>query len=157
MIDPSFRATEWLKTHLKESRLEVINQQVQYLFLVLQFCSAWACSIPDFAEQFLKGCDSSQQKWDYVSWSIYFLRVLGYNDSYMILKMCLLKEEIRVFKIGWSASGITSTSLPLRAALSKNIRFSCWEGDSKRFVNREVFCILGWSSLDFKSLYTLLP
>ncbi|XP_072706738.1 cytoplasmic dynein 2 heavy chain 1 isoform X3 [Ciconia boyciana] len=27
LIDPSFRATEWLKTHLKESRLEVINQQ----------------------------------------------------------------------------------------------------------------------------------
>lgn len=26
-------------------------------------------------------------------------RVLGYNDSYMILKICLLKEEIRVFKI----------------------------------------------------------
>lgn len=30
LIDPSFRATEWLKTHLKESHLEVINQQVQY-------------------------------------------------------------------------------------------------------------------------------
>uniref|UniRef100_A0A8C0I8A9 Cytoplasmic dynein 2 heavy chain 1 n=1 Tax=Bubo bubo TaxID=30461 RepID=A0A8C0I8A9_BUBBB len=27
LIDPSFRATEWLKTHLRESRLEVINQQ----------------------------------------------------------------------------------------------------------------------------------
>ncbi|NXC70641.1 DYHC2 protein, partial [Anhinga anhinga] len=27
LIDPSLRATEWLKTHLKESRLEVINQQ----------------------------------------------------------------------------------------------------------------------------------
>uniref|UniRef100_A0A672TN04 Cytoplasmic dynein 2 heavy chain 1 n=1 Tax=Strigops habroptila TaxID=2489341 RepID=A0A672TN04_STRHB len=27
LIDPSFRATEWLKTHLKESRLEVISQQ----------------------------------------------------------------------------------------------------------------------------------
>uniref|UniRef100_A0A8B9SHL9 Cytoplasmic dynein 2 heavy chain 1 n=1 Tax=Anas platyrhynchos TaxID=8839 RepID=A0A8B9SHL9_ANAPL len=27
LIDPSFRATEWLKTHLKESRLEVVNQQ----------------------------------------------------------------------------------------------------------------------------------
>lgn len=27
LIDPSQRATEWLKTHLKESRLEVINQQ----------------------------------------------------------------------------------------------------------------------------------
>ena len=27
MVDPSQRATEWLKTHLKESRLEVINQQ----------------------------------------------------------------------------------------------------------------------------------
>ncbi|KAK2517344.1 Dync2h1 [Columba guinea] len=27
LIDPSFRATEWLKTHLKESHLEVINQQ----------------------------------------------------------------------------------------------------------------------------------
>lgn len=40
LIDPSFRATEWLKTHLKESRLEVVNQQVQYFFLVLQFYSA---------------------------------------------------------------------------------------------------------------------
>lgn len=28
LIDPSSQATEWLKTHLKESRLEVINQQV---------------------------------------------------------------------------------------------------------------------------------
>ncbi|MBN3304013.1 DYHC2 protein, partial [Amia calva] len=27
LIDPSSRATEWLRTHLKESRLEVINQQ----------------------------------------------------------------------------------------------------------------------------------
>ena len=27
LIDPSQRATEWLKTHLKDSRLEVINQQ----------------------------------------------------------------------------------------------------------------------------------
>ncbi|NXK72907.1 DYHC2 protein, partial [Amazona guildingii] len=27
LVDPSFRATEWLKTHLKESRLEVMNQQ----------------------------------------------------------------------------------------------------------------------------------
>ncbi|CAG2190736.1 DNCH2 [Mytilus edulis] len=27
LIDPSSRATEWLKTHLKENRLEVINQQ----------------------------------------------------------------------------------------------------------------------------------
>uniref|UniRef100_A0A8C3GF25 Cytoplasmic dynein 2 heavy chain 1 n=1 Tax=Cairina moschata TaxID=8855 RepID=A0A8C3GF25_CAIMO len=27
LIDPSFRATEWLKTHLKESCLEVVNQQ----------------------------------------------------------------------------------------------------------------------------------
>ncbi|XP_063970614.1 cytoplasmic dynein 2 heavy chain 1 [Lytechinus pictus] len=27
LIDPSLRATEWLKTHLKEARLEVINQQ----------------------------------------------------------------------------------------------------------------------------------
>ncbi|OWK62944.1 Cytoplasmic dynein 2 heavy chain 1 [Lonchura striata] len=36
LIDPSFRATEWLKMHLKESRLEVINQQVQNLFLFIQ-------------------------------------------------------------------------------------------------------------------------
>ncbi|XP_053400577.1 cytoplasmic dynein 2 heavy chain 1-like [Mercenaria mercenaria] len=27
LVDPSSRATDWLKTHLKESRLEVINQQ----------------------------------------------------------------------------------------------------------------------------------
>ncbi|XP_071483964.1 LOW QUALITY PROTEIN: cytoplasmic dynein 2 heavy chain 1-like [Diadema antillarum] len=27
LVDPSLRATEWLKTHLKEARLEVINQQ----------------------------------------------------------------------------------------------------------------------------------
>jgi dynein heavy chain 2 len=27
LVDPSQRATEWLKTHLKESRLEVVNQQ----------------------------------------------------------------------------------------------------------------------------------
>ncbi|XP_070553238.1 cytoplasmic dynein 2 heavy chain 1-like isoform X2 [Ptychodera flava] len=27
LIDPSSRATDWLKTHLKESRLEVVNQQ----------------------------------------------------------------------------------------------------------------------------------
>ncbi|XP_015268586.1 PREDICTED: cytoplasmic dynein 2 heavy chain 1 [Gekko japonicus] len=27
LIDPSSRATEWLKTHLKEARLEIINQQ----------------------------------------------------------------------------------------------------------------------------------
>lgn len=27
LIDPSQRATEWLKTHLKESRLELVNQQ----------------------------------------------------------------------------------------------------------------------------------
>lgn len=29
LIDPSSRATEWLRTHLKEQRLEVINQQVK--------------------------------------------------------------------------------------------------------------------------------
>ena len=28
MVDPSSRATEWLKTHLKDQRLEVVNQQV---------------------------------------------------------------------------------------------------------------------------------
>jgi hypothetical protein len=28
LIDPSSRATEWLKNHLKDKRLEVINQQV---------------------------------------------------------------------------------------------------------------------------------
>lgn len=28
LIDPSSRATEWLRTHLREHRLEVINQQV---------------------------------------------------------------------------------------------------------------------------------
>uniref|UniRef100_H2ZEZ5 Uncharacterized protein n=1 Tax=Ciona savignyi TaxID=51511 RepID=H2ZEZ5_CIOSA len=28
LVDPSSRATEWLKQHLKESRLEVVNQQV---------------------------------------------------------------------------------------------------------------------------------
>jgi len=27
LIDPSSRATEWLKVHLKDKRLEVINQQ----------------------------------------------------------------------------------------------------------------------------------
>ena len=27
LIDPSSRATEWLKTHLKDRRLEVVNQQ----------------------------------------------------------------------------------------------------------------------------------
>ncbi|XP_022103094.1 cytoplasmic dynein 2 heavy chain 1-like isoform X1 [Acanthaster planci] len=27
LVDPSSRATEWLKTHLKEARLEVVNQQ----------------------------------------------------------------------------------------------------------------------------------
>ncbi|XP_041357041.1 cytoplasmic dynein 2 heavy chain 1-like isoform X2 [Gigantopelta aegis] len=27
LIDPSSRATDWLKTHLKESRLEIVNQQ----------------------------------------------------------------------------------------------------------------------------------
>ena len=29
--DPSSRATEWLKTHLKDRRLEVVNQQVRAL------------------------------------------------------------------------------------------------------------------------------
>lgn len=84
-------------------------------------------------------------------------RLLGYNGSYVVLKICLLKEEIRVFKFGGSTSGITSTSLPLCAALSKNISISCWEEDSKQFVNREVFCIHGCHSLDFRSMYTLLP
>ena len=28
LVDPSSRATEWLKAHLKDQRLEVINQQV---------------------------------------------------------------------------------------------------------------------------------
>ena len=28
LVDPSSRATEWLKVHMKDSRLEVINQQV---------------------------------------------------------------------------------------------------------------------------------
>ncbi|NXA12552.1 DYHC2 protein, partial [Sapayoa aenigma] len=36
LIDPSFRATEWLKTHLKESRLEVINQQDTNFLTVLE-------------------------------------------------------------------------------------------------------------------------
>lgn len=39
--------------------------------------------------------------------------------------------------------------LPLCAALPKIIRISCWEEDSKRFVNREGFCVLVSSSLDF--------
>lgn len=84
-------------------------------------------------------------------------RVLGYHDSYVVLKIRLLKEVIRVFKIGGSTSSITSTSLPLCAALSKIISISCSEGDSKKIVNRKVFCILGCSSLDFRSVYTLLP
>jgi len=33
LVDPSQQATEWLKKHLKEQRLEVINQQVTILFL----------------------------------------------------------------------------------------------------------------------------
>ncbi|XP_040316731.1 cytoplasmic dynein 2 heavy chain 1 [Herpailurus yagouaroundi] len=33
LIDPSSRATEWLKTHLKDSRLEVINQQKPPIWL----------------------------------------------------------------------------------------------------------------------------
>ncbi|XP_038236236.1 cytoplasmic dynein 2 heavy chain 1 isoform X1 [Dermochelys coriacea] len=36
LIDPSSRATEWLKTHLKESRLEVINQQDASFITVLE-------------------------------------------------------------------------------------------------------------------------
>ena len=28
LVDPSSRATEWLKAHLKDQRLEVVNQQV---------------------------------------------------------------------------------------------------------------------------------
>ena len=28
LVDPSCSATEWLKTHLKQSRVEVVNQQV---------------------------------------------------------------------------------------------------------------------------------
>lgn len=28
LVDPSSRATDWLKEHLKEQRLEVVNQQV---------------------------------------------------------------------------------------------------------------------------------
>lgn len=31
LVDPSSRATEWLKVHLKQNRLEVINQQVRCL------------------------------------------------------------------------------------------------------------------------------
>ncbi|NXI65822.1 DYHC2 protein, partial [Anseranas semipalmata] len=36
LIDPSFRATEWLKTHLKESRLEVVNHQDTNFLTVLE-------------------------------------------------------------------------------------------------------------------------
>ncbi|KAM9321467.1 cytoplasmic dynein 2 heavy chain 1 [Gastrophryne carolinensis] len=36
LIDPSSQATEWLKTHLKESRLEVINQQDANFITVLE-------------------------------------------------------------------------------------------------------------------------
>ncbi|XP_019385809.1 PREDICTED: cytoplasmic dynein 2 heavy chain 1 [Crocodylus porosus] len=36
LIDPSSRATEWLKTHLKELRLEVINQQDTNIITVLE-------------------------------------------------------------------------------------------------------------------------
>ena len=32
LVDPSSRATEWLKAHMKDSRLEVINQQVAASF-----------------------------------------------------------------------------------------------------------------------------
>ena len=32
LVDPSSRATEWLKVHLKENRLEVVNQQVSFSF-----------------------------------------------------------------------------------------------------------------------------
>ena len=30
LVDPSSQATEWLKTHLKDQRLEVVNQQVTF-------------------------------------------------------------------------------------------------------------------------------
>ena len=33
LVDPSSRATEWLKAHLKDQRLEVINQQVLKIFV----------------------------------------------------------------------------------------------------------------------------
>ncbi|XP_073719558.1 cytoplasmic dynein 2 heavy chain 1 [Misgurnus anguillicaudatus] len=36
LIDPSSRATEWLRTHLKEHRLEIINQQDAYFMTVLE-------------------------------------------------------------------------------------------------------------------------
>ncbi len=36
LVDPSQRATEWLKTHLKESRLEVVNQQDSNFTTVLE-------------------------------------------------------------------------------------------------------------------------
>ncbi|XP_072546992.1 cytoplasmic dynein 2 heavy chain 1 isoform X2 [Salminus brasiliensis] len=36
LIDPSSRATEWLRTHLKEHRLEVINQQDSSFMTVLE-------------------------------------------------------------------------------------------------------------------------
>ncbi|KAI4889837.1 hypothetical protein NFI96_027314, partial [Prochilodus magdalenae] len=36
LIDPSSRATEWLRTHLKEHRLEVINQQDSNFITVLE-------------------------------------------------------------------------------------------------------------------------
>ena len=35
LIDPSSRATAWLKNHLKEQRLEVVNQQVSSIFTSL--------------------------------------------------------------------------------------------------------------------------
>lgn len=39
LIDPSSRATEWLCTHLKQNRLEVINQQVNTHTHCLCVCS----------------------------------------------------------------------------------------------------------------------
>ncbi|XP_067663541.1 cytoplasmic dynein 2 heavy chain 1-like isoform X1 [Haliotis asinina] len=36
LIDPSSRATEWLKTHLKENRLEIVNQQDANFSTVLE-------------------------------------------------------------------------------------------------------------------------
>ena len=36
LVDPSQQATEWLKKHLKEQRLEVINQQVTVFYFFVR-------------------------------------------------------------------------------------------------------------------------
>lgn len=99
LVDPSSRATEWLKTHLKEQRLEVINQQVltgdSWLYnrdtLYRDFFNALGSWLYSFSFKSMPACCSCT--FNLMNYDLIRLRA----HTRQCLLLCVVKESLTVF------------------------------------------------------------